>query len=231
MNKPIIPDERTPTRFDLSTFRGRVYAQFDMLAVDHGIFRYVWPNRYAVSDEMYRSGLPLPFHIAQAARRGVKTIINLRGFNDSGWYYLEAEACRRHGIELVDLPVSSRDMPKKDMLLRCPALFDSIAYPALMHCKSGSDRVGLMSVLYLILRRGQPLDTALEQLGLRYGHVKQSKTGMIDFFFDAYRQYNKVSPIGFMEWVETVYDPAMLKDSFHSQWWANALVDKILMRE
>ena len=69
-------------------------------------------------------------------------------------------------------------------------LFESIEYPALMHCKSGADRAGLMSVLYKLLREKVPFEQAVEQLSLKYLHVKHGKTGMLDAFFQAYADYN-----------------------------------------
>ena len=34
-----------------------------------------------------------------------------------------------------------------------------------------------------------------------------------------------------MDWVEHHYDRQAVRDSFHSSWWANRLVDGILRRE
>jgi len=46
-------------------------------------------------------------------------------------------------------------------------LFGTLEYPILMHCKSGADRVGLMSALYLHTRHGVPISEARRQLSLR----------------------------------------------------------------
>ena len=32
-------------------------------------------------------------------------------------------------------------------------MFETIEYPAVMHCKSGADRAGIMAALYLILKK------------------------------------------------------------------------------
>ena len=71
------------------------------------------------------------------------TILNLRGKSPKGYYLLEKEACDRHGIQLVDFQLFSREIPTPAAILEAKRLFDSIAYPALMHCKSGADRAGL----------------------------------------------------------------------------------------
>ena len=100
-----------------------------------------------------------------------------------------------------------------------------------MHCKAGADRVGLMSVLYLFLHEGQPLEQATRQLGWWYGHFKHSRTGIIDHFFETYRNYNAQRPIDFMTWVEEVYDPDAVKASFSTEWLSRTLVDTLLRRE
>lgn len=221
----------TQKKYDLAAPGGRRRAWWDMMMVDHGILRVVWTNRHRVSDKLWRSNHPLPAHVGTLARRGIKTIVNLRGRNDSGWYVLEAEAAARHGIELVDFPVKSRDTPARETIHAAKRLFETIRYPAIMHCKSGADRAGLMGALYRLLHENRPIDEALEQLRLRYGHVKQAKVGMIDYFFEQYRAYAATHPIAFLDWVDTVYDPKAVKASFMSQWWANTFVDKILRRE
>ncbi len=219
------------SRFNLAAPRGRLRAYCDLLFVDHGLFRLFWSNAHRIGGSMYRSSLPWPHQIARLKQRGIRTVVNLRGRNDSGWYVLEADACRREGLTLVDFPVKSRDTPAKQTIHAANRLFESIAYPALMHCKSGSDRAGFMGALYLLLHEKKPLAAALDQLHWRFGHVRQAKVGMIDYFFDQYRRHCEADPIPFLDWVDRVYDPAAVKNSFMSQWWANILVDKILRRE
>jgi uncharacterized protein (TIGR01244 family) len=218
-------------KYDLERPHGRLRAYFDAALVDHGFARLVWPNVHRIDEKMHRAGQIAPYQIARFGRRGIKTIVNLRGRNDSGWYVLEVEACREHGIEFVDFPTKSRDTPSKEMIHAAKRLFESIRYPALMHCKSGADRAGLMGVLYLLLHAGKPIEKALKQLTWRYGHIRQAKVGLIDYFFEQYWRYNAERPTPFLDWVDKVYDPRQVKDSFMSQWWANVLVDKILRRE
>lgn len=216
---------------ELSTLRQRLYAHLDMLFLDHAVLRFVWTSRVEVAPGLYRSNQPLPFQLAREARRGTRTIVNLRGARICGSYALEAEACRRYGLTLIDFPVSSRDVPKRETITAAKDLFARIEYPALLHCKSGADRAGLMSVLYLVMIKGEPVEKAMRHLSWRFGHVKQAKTGILDFFFERYLDYTRSAPIDFLSWAETIYDPADVKAHFMSQWWANLLVDKMLRRE
>ena len=204
---------------------------FDMLFVDHGIFRLIYLNRHRLSDQAWRAAQPAPHQIRHIAKEGIRTIVNLRGPRVCGSYWLERDACRRYGINLVDFQIRSRAAPTRDEIRRANELLERIEYPMLMHCKSGADRAGLMSVLYRHTREGVPIDIARKELSLRYGHIRQADTGVLDYFFERYLQDNARRPMPFLEWVETVYDPEELKRSFQSQGWANRLVDTVLRRE
>lgn len=203
----------------------------DMLFVDHGIFRMVYANSHRISDEAWRSAQPAPHHVSRFARAGIRTIVNLRGERQCGSYWLEQKACERHGIKLVNFQIRSRAAPTREELEGAKRLFDEIEYPMLMHCKSGADRAGLMSVLYRFLREGVPLAEAKKELSLRYGHIRQAHTGILDYFFEKYIEDNAVRPMPFFQWVETVYDPDELKRTFHSKGWADRIVDSVLRRE
>lgn len=203
----------------------------EMLILDHGIVRILYNNRHKVSDKVWRSAQPAPHHIRYAARRGVKTVVNLRGDQSFGTHWLEANACQRNGVKLVDFIVRSRAAPSRDELRAAKQLFDTIEYPVLIHCKSGADRAGLMSVLYRFLHEGVPLNEAKKQLSLKFGHIKQADTGVLDYFFECYEAENQKSPIGFWDWVETRYQQDKVNSSFHAKGWANRLVNGVLERE
>ena len=219
-----------PRRFR-QTPPSRARQLWELWGVDHGFLRAVRANRHRLSDKMYRSAQPAPYQIARLAKRGFKTIINLRGQRDCGSYYLELDACRKYGIELVNFRVKSREAPDRDAVYGARDLFDSIAYPALMHCKSGADRAGIASVLYLFLHEGRPIEEARMQLSLRFGHIKQSKTGALDYFIDRYMAERDATGIGFWEWVDNGLDPMQFRKDFQSRKWADVITDDILHRE
>lgn len=220
-------------KFILSSPFGRLAALFDMTWRDHAFLRFWWTNEQWISDEMVRTNQPWPFQIRGWAQRGIKTVINLRGGLGTSFHELEREECCKLGIAHVDFTMTSREPPSAEKLRQAQNLFDSIDYPALLHCKSGADRAGIASVLYLHFRKGEPIDRALRMLSLRYGHVKQGKTGVLDYFFERYLEHSKTSGLTLIEWGEQHYDPMTLRDEFKSRssWWANLLVDRILRRE
>ena len=159
----------------------------DLIFVDHGIFRFKWRSLYQISNNVYRSNQPFPWQIiADKKKRGVKTIINLRGIRHCSSYYLEKETCDQNGIKLINFPVTSRATPKAETILEAKELFKNIEYPIIMHCKSGADRAGLMSALYLILNEKKSVKEAKNQLSFKYLHLKYAKTGILDAFFDSY---------------------------------------------
>jgi len=202
----------------------------ELIFKDHGFLRFAWHNQHQIADGVWRSNQPGPGRIAKLANQGIKTIINLRGPRDDGCWQLEAEACRKAGITLFDFIARSRAAPSKSMLHDAKSLFAEINKPMLMHCKSGADRAGLMSALYLLIVENQPAHIAMQQLAWKYGHVKAAKTGLLDAFFAAYLHYEK-DGLAFYDWVDQVYDPDTLTAQFQTQGWAVRLTDTILLRE
>ncbi len=182
---------------------------------------------------MWRSNQPNPRQVAEHADlRGIKTIINLRGQSKKGYYLLEKEACEQAGITLIDFQVYSRDTPSVDTVLAAKKLFETVDYPALMHCKSGADRAGLMSVLYMIFRQEKSVSDAAAQLSKKYLHLREGKTGLLDAFFETYLGEVEIAPdLSFLDWVNTKYDREQLKSDFLKSGKGRLGLDKLLRRE
>jgi protein tyrosine/serine phosphatase len=210
---------------------GPLFWYLDMLVIDHGIFRLVYVNRHRVGGRAWRSAQPTPRHIRALRRKGLRTIVNLRGERLCGSYWLEQRVCERKSIALVNFQIRSRAAPTPEEIKAARDLFQRVEYPMLMHCKSGADRVGLMSALYRHFQDGVPIAEAKKELALRYGHFRQADTGILDRFFEQYLEDNARKPMAFLEWVDTVYDPDEMKRSFRASNWARRLVDQVLRRE
>ncbi len=219
------------SRFDLAAPAGRRRAFNDLYWSDHGFLRWRFRNRWQVTPDMARSNQPSPAHLAAEARRGTRTIVNLRGASETGFYALECEACAALGLDLVDFRFRSRDVPSAGDALAWKALLERIAYPALIHCKSGADRAGIAAALYLIFREGAAVEEARRQLSLRYLHVKAGKTGVLDFYFDEYLRAREKTGITFEDWLAAGYDPAEIRARFRASVTGNFLVDRVLRRE
>ncbi len=202
----------------------------ELIIKDHGFLRLAWHNQHQIANNVWRSNQPGPGRIAILSRKGIKTIINLRGPRDDGGWQLEAEACKKMGITLFDFTARSRAAPSKTMLHETKELFAMMEKPVLMHCKSGADRAGLMAALYILVVKKQSASIAMRQLAWKYGHVKASKTGLLDAFFTAYLPFEK-NGVAFYDWVDNIYDPDQLTQQFKTQSWAVHLTDTILHRE
>lgn len=195
-------------------------------------------NSHEIAPGVFRSYQPSPAQLEKWARRGVKTVVNLRGSKPSAALFLEEESCARLGLRLENFRVYSREAPSRETLLEAQELFARIEYPALFHCKSGADRVGVMAALYLFFTGKAPLDEALKQLSLRYGHVKHGKTGVIDAAFEQYLRHANEKGVSlsdvdaFMRWADSsAYDPIAIKRDFLGSWWGNLLTERLLRRE
>jgi protein tyrosine/serine phosphatase len=225
-------DSRPANPFDLTTPSGRARAYADYLWKDHAYLRLGFSNAHWVSDELVRANQPWPHQLKAWKAQGIRTVINLRGGFDASFYALEKAACAALGLTLVDFTITSREVPSRERVIGAKRLFETIAYPALMHCKSGADRAGIMSVLYLHFRQGRTIREALEQLDLRYLHVKQGKCGVLDYTFERYLAEGEAAGRSFLEWVQSpMYDPAGMKAQFRSQMWGRLLTEGLLKRE
>jgi len=218
---------------DFSAPVGRRAAWLNSLLADHALFRLSWRNWGVVeSGRLYRSNHPLPWQLRQAAERyGLRTVINLRGHRAMcGSDQLGRATAAELGLVHIDAPFESRGAPHKDRILRLAEIYRTMAEPALIHCKSGADRTGLAAGIWLLLQGHSP-EAALGQLSLRWGHVRQSRTGILDAFFALYAAAVRERPRPFLDWLRDEYDEEALRRNFRSRAWADRLVDGVLRRE
>jgi protein tyrosine/serine phosphatase len=224
------PPPRRP--FDLTYGSGRRRALLSFLQKDHAYLRAAFQNAHWLDARLVRTNQPWPFQIRRWSRRGIRTIVNLRGGFDGAFYAIERDACEKAGLRLVDFTVTSRDIPSAETIEGVKTLFETIDYPALIHCKSGADRAGLMSALYAHFQLGQPIEQARSQLSLRYLHLKSGRTGILDHLFDSYLIEGRPAGYSFIDWVRSPgYDPNRLKADFRPRWWGQLLADRLLRRE
>ena len=218
--------------FELTTRAGRRRATLDYLWRDHAYLRLGFRNAHWISDELVRTNQPWPFQLKAWRAAGIRTVVNLRGGMHTSFRALEVEACRREGLELVDFVIASRDVPTAERVIAARELFQTLRYPALMHCKSGADRAGIMAVFYMHFRQGKPIREALEQLSPKYLHVKAGLTGVLDYIFERYLAEGEPAGLSFVDWVLTPgYDPATIKADFKASWWGTQVTERWLRRE
>jgi protein tyrosine/serine phosphatase len=218
-------------RGDVTTARGRALAWLDALVIDHAVFRLAWSNFAAVvPGRLYRCNHPTPARLAALTRRyGLKTLINLRGETGNGSDALSRDAARQLGLEVIDAPLESRGAPQRERILNLHGIFLRMCAPALLHCKSGADRAGLAAGLFVLFQGGTARE-ALAQLSLRFGHIRQARTGVLDAFFYRYA-HEAEGRKPFLDWVREDYDQVALHRDFHANRLASFLNDWVLAHE
>ncbi|MEO0544671.1 MAG: tyrosine-protein phosphatase [Pseudomonadota bacterium] len=215
----------------MSTRSNRFQAWLDMMILDHGFLRIWWHNLHEIAPGVWRSNQPSPGQLKKLVQKsGIKTVLNLRGESTWGSYRLEKHTCDQLGVELIDARLYSRKPPTVAEVERLFAIFDYIDKPFLMHCKSGADRAGLGSALYMLWDNRVPAE-AVRQLSWTYLHMKHAKTGMLDEFVATYAKAHAETGVSFTEWLHNVYDMQDMMDNFQASHIANWVVDRVLARE
>lgn len=204
----------TKNAYEVSTPKGRKRAQRQLYWVDLGILRRCWHNFAKVAEDVYRSNHPTTARLEEYAALGITTVFSLRGGKHLPQYLFEAEACTRLGLKLECFKMSASEAPTVDQLDMLFEVFDRIEKPFLMHCKSGADRTGLSSALYLLAYEGADIATAKKQLSFDYIHIRRTATGILDHFLDTYEAHRLQTGIGVREWIATEYNSDALKVSF-----------------
>lgn len=202
---------------DVSTPRARRTALWHYNLIDHGFARVLWTNLYELAPGVWRSNQPGPKRIERYARMGIREIISLRGHSDFSFQILEEHACEALGIKFHVRHLAARSLVPRDKVLEVLDLFDTVERPFLMHCKSGADRAGLASAMYLIHCEGWDPDVAAKKhLSMRFWHSRLTKTGILDFMMAEYTRAYRNSGIALRDWVATVYDPEALTRDFRA---------------
>ena len=198
---------------------------------DHAFLRLAWHNWGCVIPGLvYRSNHLTPGGLARLARRfGLRTVVNLRGTKANGSNALSEAAAGRLGIDHVYMAFESRGAPHRERILRFHDIYRGMAFPALLHCKSGADRAGLAAGLVLLFEGGSAA-AAARQLSWRYLHIALSPTGVLDAFFRIYEAEGEGRK-PFIDWVREDYDEDALRRRFRPWRVFAFLNDTVLRRE
>ncbi|WP_095590580.1 tyrosine-protein phosphatase [Actibacterium ureilyticum] len=202
---------------DITTPAGRRAAYLHFNLMDHAFLRVLWTNMAQIAPGVWRSNQPGPARLRRYRDMGIRTVISLRGDSTKSHHLLEQEACEELGIDLWVTALNARQAPRRKKLLELLDFFDRVEKPFLMHCKSGSDRAGLAAALYLMHVEGQPVEVAAKQLSIRFLHLKNAPTGILDHMLDMYAADTAQTPMPIRQWIVERYSPAKLTESF-AQW-------------
>ena len=114
-------------------------------------------------EDHYAGGQPSPEQLAELARAGVRTVVNLRGPAEAAGYDEAAEASRL-GLRYVSMPIAGAGDLDRERVREFGRVLDEARREGgvLIHCAS-ANRVGAMVALDEALNRGRPLADALER--------------------------------------------------------------------
>ena len=201
---------------DISTPAGRRRALMHLYFADYQVLRLWWTNLHQIAPGVWRSNQPSPNRLNRYADMGIRSIITLRGPERSPAYLLEEQACRDHGITLHTRRLLPRALEDRDRILSLLDLFETVDRPVLMHCKSGADRAGLAAALWLLHMEGAEIETAQDQLALRYMHRRDTATGILDHMLRAYATARDETGISIRDWIAGPYDKPALTEDWNS---------------
>ena len=208
---------RTSFGRDISSSSGRFWAHIHFHLMDHAFLRVFWNNFHQVCNEVYRANQPSPSHLKSYKDKGIKAVLNLRGFTQQSYALFEEDSCKNLGLDLISVPLSGSSAPQPEKLLEIIDIMDKIPKPFVLHCKSGADRAGLVSAMYLIVQKKLSVTEAKKQLSFKYLHLDFTKTGILDYILDVFSQRLKIENIDFLDWIKQEYNAEILNSSFKSR--------------
>ena len=144
----------------------------------------------------------------------LRSILNLRGGGPADWWYdAEVKTAEVDHVAFYDLPLNATRRPSRRELLMLIDTLNTCPYPLLIHCKSGADRTGLASAVYLMIQRGERPERARQAFALEHGHIPLGGTEHLHEPIEEYAAWLEArglphSPERFRDWVKTQYEPA-----------------------
>lgn len=199
---------------DIETTSGRFWARVHYHLFDHAFLRVFWTNYAEIAPGVFRSNQPTEARFKRYHARGLKSVVNLRGADVYAHYKYEERICHQLGIGLTNWKLTARNAPQVEDINEVIDILGRVQKPVLFHCKSGADRAGLASAIYLMEFEGKTVQEAQKQLNVRFFHLDFTATGVLDYMLWVFEERSKISVIGFKEWMNTEYDPLIIQSCF-----------------
>ena len=146
----------------------------------------VLPNFHQVNEQLYRGAQPLTGGMQELATLQIKTVINLRGEDESAREEeLEAQGA---GLRYFSVPLPSYGRPKNEQVEKVLALInDPQNWPVFVHCHHGEDRTGTIIAVYRISHDGWTSEDAKKE-AKKYG-MSRFQFAMKDYIKDYARDH------------------------------------------
>jgi protein tyrosine/serine phosphatase len=122
------------------------------------------PNLHRLTDFLYRSEQPTALGFKNLEKLGIRTVINLRYFND------DEDEAKGTSLQLKRIKMLTWRAGDDHVIEVMRLLRQKENGPFLIHCQHGADRTGLMSAMYRMLEQNWSAQQALDELvGGGYG--------------------------------------------------------------
>jgi len=202
---------------DLETPSGRFWARIHYHLFDHAFLRVFWTNHKEIAPGVFRSNQPTEWRFISYHAKGLRSVLNLRGWDVYAHYQYEERICRKLGMRLENIKLNARNAPQSEDINAVVDCLGKMEKPLLFHCKSGADRAGLVSAIYLMVYEGVSVQEAMKQLSFRHVHVDFTATGVLDYFLWTFEERLNLGNIAFLDWVNSEYDPETLQEAFEKR--------------
>ncbi len=174
-------------------------------------------NAHRVTPRLWRSAQPAPHQIsrwfAQPGREDRSSICAAAASTAPG--RCSARPASATASALVDFILRSRGAPERETILSAKGFLREPGGAGAGALQVGRGSAPASSpALYLLLHEKRPLDEAMRQLSLRYGHFRFAKTGILDAVLRGLSPTRARRACAFLDWVDTVYDPERLEQEF-----------------
>lgn len=214
---------RKKVSHDITSSWPRLRAGLHFYLKDHHLLRIWWWNLHEIAPGVLRSNQPSAGRLARMMPMGLRSVVSFRGAQPQSFNLFEREACDRLGLAFTRITgMPARELRPAATYLDAIDRLAQVERPFVMHCKSGADRTGMMSALFLILIEGHDVaDTAAAQLRSGCIHFQRSRAGVLSHVFRMYLRDAEPVGMDFRDWFVTVYDPANVTADF-KDWRAGA---------
>lgn len=152
------------------------------------------PNFHQINPQLYRGGQPRAGRLRVLKDLGIKTIVNLRGEDNST--RAENQEANSLGLQYFSLSLRQFSRPKDKDVKRVLAIINAPEnQPVFIHCHHGKDRTGVIVACYRISHDGWSAEQAKDEAG-RYG-LGWIEIGMRHYIDNYYARYKtKKSGVG-----------------------------------
>jgi len=108
------------------------------------------PNFQVVNEHILRGGQPSDDGFKSLARRGVKTVVDLRWVDEHD-ISREKRTVEDDGMRFISVPMKGLSAPNQEQVSKVlSVLEDGDNWPVFIHCRRGSDRTGTVLACYRI---------------------------------------------------------------------------------